>query len=152
MARPKGCNQPIVGGPVSACTFDTWMEKNHPEKPFERYADDIVVHCKTEKQHISKSVIEKRMRSCKLELHPDKTKVVHFRVKRVENTHEASTFGIYRKVADGPHKSWSQTHDHIVISRKAGKPLWRSFVRCNWHKMRGNIERLSKELTPVVRA
>ena len=26
------------------------MEKNHPEKPFERYADDIVIHCKTEKQ------------------------------------------------------------------------------------------------------
>src|ERR1039457_5102677 len=30
--------------------FDKWIEKNHPEIPFVRYADDIVIHCKTEKQ------------------------------------------------------------------------------------------------------
>jgi len=24
--------------------FDKWMDKYHPEKPFEMYSDDIVVH------------------------------------------------------------------------------------------------------------
>ena len=57
-----------------------WMEKHHPEKPFERYADDIIVHCKTEKQAIFiKAVIQNRLRACKLQLHPEKTKIVYFR-------------------------------------------------------------------------
>ena len=54
------------------------MERNHPEKPFERYADDIVVHCKTEKQAIFVlKQIWQRLAKCKLELHPIKTKIVN---------------------------------------------------------------------------
>ena len=34
---------------VERFCFDKGMDKHHPEKPFERYADDVVVHCKTEK-------------------------------------------------------------------------------------------------------
>ena len=60
--------------------FDKWMEKNHPEKPFECYADDIVVHCKTEKQvlYVLK-MIRQRITSCKLTLHPVKTKIINLR-------------------------------------------------------------------------
>ena len=50
------------------------MDKYHPEKPFERYADDIVVHCKTEKQAVFVlQQIKNRMNACNLELHPVKT-------------------------------------------------------------------------------
>jgi len=30
--------------------FDRWMDREHPDCPFERYADDVVVHCDTEDQ------------------------------------------------------------------------------------------------------
>jgi len=58
------------------------MEKKHPEKPFERYADDIVVHCKTEKQALFMlRQIKSRMSDCKLTLHPEKTQIVNLRGK-----------------------------------------------------------------------
>jgi hypothetical protein len=30
--------------------FDAWMARNFPGCPFERYADDAVVHCKSRRQ------------------------------------------------------------------------------------------------------
>ncbi|WP_429466291.1 reverse transcriptase domain-containing protein [Neobacillus sp. B4I6] len=54
------------------------MAINHPRNPFARYADDAVIHCKTEEE--AKRVLEtlnQRMNECKLELHPSKTKIVY---------------------------------------------------------------------------
>ncbi|MBA3603808.1 MAG: hypothetical protein H0W50_09260 [Parachlamydiaceae bacterium] len=58
--------------------FDVWMKENHPMNPFERYADDVVVHCKsrTEAERLLDQ-IRSRLMECKLELHPDKTKIVY---------------------------------------------------------------------------
>jgi retron-type reverse transcriptase len=28
--------------------FDRWMAKQYPQVPFERFADDAIVHCRTE--------------------------------------------------------------------------------------------------------
>jgi RNA-directed DNA polymerase len=30
--------------------FDTWLDREFPTAAFERYADDVVVHCATERQ------------------------------------------------------------------------------------------------------
>jgi len=45
---------------------------------FERYADDVIVHCKTKKQakYVLKA-IQSRMESCKLTLHPVKAKILN---------------------------------------------------------------------------
>jgi len=51
-----GVISPLLSNLFLHVAFDKWMEQNHPEKPFERYADDIVIHCKTERQ-VCKSVI-----------------------------------------------------------------------------------------------
>jgi RNA-directed DNA polymerase len=54
------------------------MRKTHPEVPFERYADDVIAHCESEEQaQAVKRSIEARLRRCKLELHPEKTKIVY---------------------------------------------------------------------------
>jgi RNA-directed DNA polymerase len=46
--------------------------------PFERYADDIIVHCNTEKQaHYVLEAIRRRLKQCGLILHPQKTKIVY---------------------------------------------------------------------------
>jgi RNA-directed DNA polymerase len=82
-ARDKGTPQGGVISPLLAnlylhYAFDEWMKRKSPNTPFERYADDIVVHCKTEleAQH-SKEILEKRLAECKLQLHPEKTKIVY---------------------------------------------------------------------------
>jgi RNA-directed DNA polymerase len=79
--RDKGTPQGSVISPLLAnlflhYAFDEWVRRNYPYINFERYADDVIVHCKSEKQaQWLKAVIERRLGECKLELHPEKTKI-----------------------------------------------------------------------------
>ena len=58
--------------------FDKWMDPEHSGCPFERYTDDVVVHCDTEQQaqQLCAGLVE-RLGSLGLELHRDKTKIVY---------------------------------------------------------------------------
>ena len=57
--------------------FDSWLDRECPGCPFERYADDIVAHCDTEDQARQlRAAIAKRLGTLGLELHPGKTKIV----------------------------------------------------------------------------
>jgi RNA-directed DNA polymerase len=68
-----GCDPP--GHPTA---FDKWMDREYPGSPFERYADDAVIHCDTEAQARNLwAALADRLGSVGLELHPDKTKVVY---------------------------------------------------------------------------
>ena len=81
--RRAGTPQGSVVSPLLAnifmhLAFDLWMQKRYPYMPFERYCDDIVVHCKSEVQaEFAMKAIGKRLAQCKLELHPVKTKIVY---------------------------------------------------------------------------
>jgi RNA-directed DNA polymerase len=81
--RTRGTPQGGVISPLCAnlflhYAFDEWMKRKFPENPFARYADDIVIHCQTkEEAEKLKDEIKKRLLECKLELHPDKTKIVY---------------------------------------------------------------------------
>ncbi|MFK7906098.1 MAG: group II intron reverse transcriptase/maturase [Chitinophagales bacterium] len=83
--RTKGTPQGGVISPLLANLylhygFDKWMEKQFPSLSFERYADDIIIHCQSERQaEYVLSQIRERLQACKLELHPDKTKIVYCR-------------------------------------------------------------------------
>ena len=54
------------------------MGKEFPEVEFERYADDIIVHCKslTQATHVLNKIRE-RLEKCGLELNAEKTKIVY---------------------------------------------------------------------------
>jgi hypothetical protein len=58
--------------------FDRWMQRQYPQCPFARYADDAVVHCrsKAEAERLL-AAIAGRLKECKLELHPEKSGVVY---------------------------------------------------------------------------
>ena len=58
--------------------FDSWLEREWPTVQFERFADDAVVHCATERQARQVwAALAERMESVGLQLHPDKTKIVY---------------------------------------------------------------------------
>lgn len=81
--RAKGTPQggvisPILSNLFLHYVFDVWMAKQHPMAPWCRYADDAVVHCRTEQEALHLlAVLKARFEECKLELHPTKTKIVY---------------------------------------------------------------------------
>jgi RNA-directed DNA polymerase len=81
--RNEGTPQGGVISPVLANlflhhSFDEWMKKEHPANPFARYADDIVIHCRTlqEAEELLEAV-RHRLKECRLTVHPEKTKIVY---------------------------------------------------------------------------
>jgi RNA-directed DNA polymerase len=73
-----GVISPLLANLFLHYAFDEWMKGNFNQNPFERYADDIIVHCKTEEEAIKlMRQIKERLLRCKLELHPEKTKIVY---------------------------------------------------------------------------
>jgi group II intron reverse transcriptase/maturase len=75
-----GVISPLLANLFLDIVFDKWIEKNYPEITFERYADDIVVHCQNIKQALRLlEAIKQRMKDCKLELNSEKSKIVYCR-------------------------------------------------------------------------
>jgi RNA-directed DNA polymerase len=83
LQREKGTPQGGVISPLLAnlflhYAFDVWMRRNWTHLPLERYADDIIVHCRTEREaNLVRVKIAARLKQCGLELHPEKTKIVY---------------------------------------------------------------------------
>ena len=102
-ARTQGTPQggvisPLLSNLYLHHAFDQWMGKHFSLNPFERYADDIIVHCNTQEEakHLLKSILE-RLAGFELELHPEKTKLVYCKnYKRTERReHNSFTFLSY---------------------------------------------------------
>ena len=81
--RTRGTPQGGVISPVLAnlfmhYAFDAWMTREHPDLPWCRYADDGLVHCRTEAEAVAvKAKLAARLAECQLEMHSDKTKIVY---------------------------------------------------------------------------
>ncbi|MCM3885170.1 group II intron reverse transcriptase/maturase [Frankia sp. R82] len=97
-ARMKGTPQ---GGPISPLLanlflhygFDTWLAREFPTVAFERFADDVVIHCLTERQARQVwEAVERRFVQIGLQLHPDKTRIVYCKDSRRRQEFEQVTF------------------------------------------------------------
>jgi RNA-directed DNA polymerase len=96
--RIKGTPQGGVISPLFANiylhhAFDKWMEGLSPHNPFERYADDMVIHChsKAEAEQLL-SKLRSRMQEFELEVHPEKTKIVYCKNYKRTAMHEHESF------------------------------------------------------------
>jgi RNA-directed DNA polymerase len=100
VAREKGTPQgspisPLLANLFMHYAFDKWMDREYPGCPFERYADDAVIHCDTEAQARRLwAALAERLGSVGLELHPDKTKVVYCKdaMRRGDSEHTSFDF------------------------------------------------------------
>jgi group II intron reverse transcriptase/maturase len=76
---PQGSSvSPVLANLFLHYAFDAWMAREFPTIGFERYVDDAVVHCVSERQaRYVLTAIQARMRQVGLTLHPEKTKIVY---------------------------------------------------------------------------
>lgn len=96
--RDKGTPQGGVISPMLANLFlhyalDRWLQREYPIGPFERYADDMILHCRSEQeaQRVLAAVRE-RLAACGLELHPTKTRIVYCKDGRRRQQYEHVSF------------------------------------------------------------
>jgi RNA-directed DNA polymerase len=160
--RTKGTPQGGVISPLLAniflhLAFDDWMHNTHPDVPFERYADDIVAHCKTEER--AKRVLEsirRRLERCQLELHPEKTRLVYCRDddRRGRYRHEKFDFLGYTFRPRRSRNRWGKYFVNFspAVSNDAAKKMrqemrsWRIHLRSD-----KAIDDLARMWNPVLR-
>ena len=96
--RDAGTPQGGVASPILAnlflhYAFDMWMARNHPRIPFERYADDVICHCRTRREaEALQASLEARFVSCGLALHPTKTRIVYCKDTNRRDSYPDVTF------------------------------------------------------------
>ena len=148
-----GVISPLLANLFLHVVFDKWMEKYHPEKPFERYADDIIVHCKTEKQALYLlHLIKKRMESCKLNLHPEKSKIVNLRgISEKKYSKGFDFLGFTIRPSSFKCKDKVKTIPSIFVSQKSKNSLMEKFRNLNIHKRRTSLEEIAKMINPILR-
>lgn len=98
LERTKGTPQGGVISPLLANlylhhAFDKWMDQSKADNPFERYADDIVIHCSSKEQAEKLlAALENQMSNYSLTLHPQKTKVVYCKNYFRNEDHDQNSF------------------------------------------------------------
>jgi len=99
VARDRGSPQgsaisPLLANLFMHYAFDAWMAREFPAVRFERYCDDVVVHCHSQAQaHRVREAIAVRLAACGgLRLHPDKTRIVYCKDGRRRGLYEHTSF------------------------------------------------------------
>jgi RNA-directed DNA polymerase len=96
--RDRGTPQGSAVSPVLAnlfmhYAFDLWMAREYPGCPFERYADDAVVHCRSKaRAEAVLDALRSRMEQVGVRLHPDKTRIVYCKDGRRRGSHGHTEF------------------------------------------------------------
>ena len=88
-----GVISPLLANLYLHYTFDKWMEQQFSSLAFVRYADDIVIHCQTEKQACYVlDKVQTRLNECNLSVHPEKTSIVYCKDYRRMETGKKTKF------------------------------------------------------------
>ncbi len=88
-----GVISPVLANLYMHYAFDRWMVTRNPGNPWARYADDGVVHCQTKAEaEALLNRLKDRLSTCKLEVHPEKTRIVYCRSYKNKERHENESF------------------------------------------------------------
>jgi len=162
VARDRGTPQGSAISPLLAniflhYAFDVWIEREFPTIPFERYADDVVVHCKSERQaRFVRDRIARRLAECGLDLNPQKTRIVFCKNSYREGSHEHERFD-FLGFTFRPRCARSSTGELFLgfqpaVSDDALKAMSRTIKRWRLHMWTGaTLTSIAREINTIVR-
>ena len=132
-----GVISPLLANLFLHYAFDMWMKRTYPHIPFERYADDAVCHCESEKQALAlRKALADRLAECKLELHPEKTKIVYCKDRKRRGDYPNISFDFLGFCFRARKTMWNGKPAHgflPAVSPKALKRLSREVRRWKLH-------------------
>jgi RNA-directed DNA polymerase len=162
VARVSGSPQgsaisPLLANLFMHYAFDAWMQRESPRVWFERYCDDVVVHCATKKQaEYLRDAIARRLKECRLELNQGKTRIVYCRDRERTGSHEHEQFTFlgYDFRPRGARGDDGRIADKFLpaVSREAVREI-RSTIRSWRLSRRGHhtLRDLARSINAVVR-
>jgi RNA-directed DNA polymerase len=161
--RDRGTPQGSAISPLLAnlylhYAFDSWMAREFPAVSFERYADDVVVHCKDERQaRFVLGEIDERLASCHLELNRAKTQIVYCKDSNRHGSHEHERFDFLGYTFRPRSAHNGQRGELFVsftpaISDAAAKRIRQRIRGWRVHLWNGTpLKDIARQLNPIVR-
>jgi group II intron reverse transcriptase/maturase len=160
--RDRGSPQGSAISPVLANIFlhyalDLWLDREFPAVAFERYADDVILHCKTmaQAQKLCDAILE-RLAVVGLELNLDKTRVVYCKDSNRVGSHEHERFD-FLGYTFRPRRARTRSGELFVsfcpaVSEDAAKRIRHAIKRWRLHLWSGKtLADLAQEINPIVR-
>lgn len=151
-----GVISPVLANLFMHYAFDSWISVKFPRNPWERYADDGVIHCLSEKQAVYvMDMLKKRMKECGLEIHPAKSRIVYCKSEKNDLNYEHISFDFLgftfrSRMAKSQQGAYFMGFSPAV-SNDAGKGF-RTKIKEGIRKSdTTDIVKLSKELNPIIR-
>lgn len=153
-----GVISPLLANLYLHYAFDMWMSREYPETKFERYADDMAIHCKTEEQAEEiRRRLEARLFECGLTLHPKKTKVVYCKDGTRRRTYPEERFTFLGYTFERRSAKNRQTGKRFLrflpaLSKEKEKSFRSKLKERRCFRMTHlSVDQLAKELNPIVR-
>ena len=154
-----GVISPLLANIFLHFSIDRWLGKNYPEISFVRYADDMVIHCKTKEQaEAVLAAIKERLKQVKLRLNEKKTQVVYCKDYRRKGRHENVVFGFlgfsYRPRMSKSNKEVNRSYMVFgaEISKENQKRIRASIKETvNWRITRMDITDIANSLNSKLR-
>ncbi len=160
--RDRGTPQGSAVSPVIAnlflhWAFDAWMDREFPDCPFERYADDGLIHCKSQaRARQVLAALGQRMRDVGLELHPGKTRIVYCKDSTRRQPWDGPVsfdfLGYAFRPRDTMGKNGRFTGFDLAVSPKAVKRMSKIVSGWQLHRLTAfTWEQLAGWIGPVIR-
>ena len=163
VARDRGSPQgsaisPLLANLFMHYAFDAWMARQYQGVAFERYCDDIVIHCRSEGEaHRVRDAVAKRLDECGgLQLHPGKTRVVYCKDGKRRGSCEHTSF-VFLGYGFRVRKVKTRRGDYFfsfnpAISDEAAKRIRAQIRAWRLHRRSGaSLKDLAREINAVVR-
>jgi RNA-directed DNA polymerase len=159
----KGTPQGGVISPLLANLFlhyvlDKWLEKTFPNVTFVRYADDGIIHCRTETQAINVlAAIKARLTECKLRLSEEKTKITYCKdYRRNQQNNYPKSFDFlgfsFKPMSKKSNNGGMFLGFDCCISNKSRKRIINKWKTLNFHRHTSlNLQSIAQLLNPISR-
>jgi RNA-directed DNA polymerase len=153
-----GVISPVLSNLFLHYVFDHWMTRNYPEVVWCRYADDGLIHCRSQlKARHLLAALTQRFEKCGLCLHPAKTKIVYCKEKYRKGIYPTTQFDFLGYTF---RKRWVKkaSDNSLFLSftpavSKSSLSAMKDKIRRRRYSKRTimSIEGIAKEFNPILR-
>jgi RNA-directed DNA polymerase len=158
MGTPQGgVVSPVLANLFMHYGFDEWMRREHKHNPWARYADDAVIHCRTQKEAEALLIqLDERFKQCKLELNAEKTRIIYCKDDDRRGNYPVISFD-FLGYTFRPRRSKNKRGKYFInfspaVSNAASKAMRQTIRGWRMHlKPDLEIDDLSRMFNPVVR-